>query len=268
MVPFFSFTIFEMHEVISSYNLMIGIGIVSGFLLLQRTSKKLQMSKAEDDVLLLILLGSMLIGFISAALFDKIYHYDNIHDFISNLTKYTGMTFAGGLVGGAIAFLAIYCCVNKGFGGIMLNLNCVTPSVIIAHFWGRIGCFLGGCCFGKPTNSILGVHFPDGSFASQLYGNGSRIIPVQLMEAVFLAIIFTCIYFVIIKYSFACYLLLYGIFRFIIENFRGDDRGELFQTILSPSQCISLVMVIIGGIIVIKELLFKWKQVDSISSQI
>jgi len=264
MVPFFHLTIFDMQAVISSYNLMIGIGIISGVLLLQRTSKKLQMSKSQDDALLLILLGSMLIGFISAVLFDKIYHYNNFQNFISDLTKYTGMTFSGGLLGGTTAFLVIYYCVNKGFDGIMLNLNCAAPSVIIAHFWGRIGCFLGGCCFGKPTNSILGVHFPDGSLASQLYGNGSRIIPVQLIEAVFLAILFIFVYYLFIRHSFVCYLLFYGVFRFVIENFRGDDRGELFQTIFSPSQCISIIMVIIGGIIVFREFRFKWKQADGV----
>ncbi len=253
MLPFFEANLLGFELKISSYNLMIGIGIMVGLLVLQNTCNKLRIAKPQVDNLMVMLAVSLPVGFGSAILFNNAYHYNNAHGFLSNLTTFSGMTFEGGLVGGAITFILMFRSLNKQFKGMVPVLNCIAPSIIISHFWGRIGCFLAGCCFGKPTNSVLGVVFPDRSLPSQFYGEAVKIIPVQLIEALFLAVLFIIISTSLLKYSFSCYLIIYGIFRFFIEYLRGDDRGALFQTVLSPSQCISLLMMLIGVIILLNE---------------
>ena len=252
MLPFFELQFLGSRLIISSYNLLMGIGIVSGLLVLQKACKKLKIPNTQADSLGVMVAASLLTGLISAVLLNKVYHYENSRNFLSELTKYTGMTFEGGLVGGAITFVLMYKSLNKGFKGIMKILNCITPSIVIGHFFGRVGCFLAGCCFGKPTSSPIGIIFPDKSLAAQYYGEGVKVVPVQLMEAIFLAILFLLISNISLNYSFSTYLISYGIFRFLIEYFRGDDRGILFQTVFSPSQCISIIMVITGAIILLR----------------
>ena len=127
----------------------------------------------------------------------------------------------------------------------------IVPCVItMAHGFGRLGCFFAGCCYGKPTDSFLGVTFP---------GHTQAVHPTQLYEAAFLFILFGVFSFLLFKYNFrhnfSLYLVCYGIFRFCIEFLRGDHRGELLGFI-SPSQTWSLVMVIMG--VVLYFLVNKW----------
>ncbi|OQX88164.1 MAG: hypothetical protein B6D55_01260 [Candidatus Omnitrophica bacterium 4484_70.2] len=128
----------------------------------------------------------------------------------------------------------------------------------LGHSLGRWGCFFNGCCYGKPTTSWIGVKFPPDSPAGIL---GEKVIPTQLISLFFLLVIF----FILLNLRkrkkfkgeiFLSYLILYGIFRFIIEFFRGDPRGYIF--IFSTSQFISLIVVAIG--------ISMWKKVKGIHS--
>ena len=107
---------------------------------------------------------------------------------------------------------------------LMFFLNIMIIGIVIAHSLGRVGCFLAGCCYGKETTSILGVTFPKGSTAYFLYGPNHNVLPTQLFEAIFLFILFIILFFMK-KNQFITYLFSYGIFRFILEFFRGDNRG-------------------------------------------
>lgn len=247
MYQVIKFTVFRSSTIIPIYNLMIAMGIITGIILFEHKCGKNGILKKDIDNLMVVIGVSIVFGFISGAIFDKFVHYNNIEDILSHLLIFTGFTFAGGLLGGALVFLIGYKIVMGNFGNFVMHINHIAPSLAIAHFFGRIGCFFGGCCFGKPTNSIIGVQFPVGSLADQLYGHGVKVIPTQLIEALFLMIIFSITYFWLRKNAFTYYLILYGIFRFMIEFFRGDNRGVLFQTILTPSQCISSGMILIGG---------------------
>ena len=74
-------------------------------------------------------------------------------------------------------------------------------------------------------------------------------VPTQLYEALFLFILFGLFTFLLFKFGFRrnleLYLILYGIFRFVIEFFRADERGQLVGSI-SPSQFWSILMVVLG----------------------
>lgn len=123
------------------------------------------------------------------------------------------------------------------------------PSVALAQAFGRIGCFLAGCCYGKETESAIGVIFKNSPFAP----NGIKLIPTQLISSLLLFILT----FVLVRYAdktwrrpfkvAGLYMILYSIGRFIIEFFRGDEeRGNI--GFLSTSQFIS-IFILIGGII-------------------
>ena len=91
-------------------------------------------------------------------------------------------------------------------------------------------------------------------------GLTEKVIPTNLIEAVFLFIVFGILLVVYLKkahpYNLPLYMILYGIFRFVIEYFRDDDRGE-FVPGISPSQFWSILLVI-GGIVLVPVLKKLW----------
>jgi phosphatidylglycerol:prolipoprotein diacylglycerol transferase len=130
-------------------------------------------------------------------------------------------------------------------------LNMVIPGVALAHAIGRIGCFTAGCCYGKPTDSPLGVIFPRGYYADIVYGQ-VPVHPTQLYEAAFLILLFFSLTYLpkVKEHKFAAYLIGYGTFRAFLETFfRGDDRGLLFG--IAPSLILSFAMTLAGIAILI-----------------
>jgi phosphatidylglycerol:prolipoprotein diacylglycerol transferase len=120
-------------------------------------------------------------------------------------------------------------------------------GITIAHALGRIGCFFAGCCGGIKTDSFLGMYFPQHSY---------KVFPTQLFEAVFLLFLFAVLsylFFKDYKINMIVYLLAYGIFRFMLEFIRGDERGEFIFSFLSPSQTISIFLIITALILLYKK---------------
>ena len=121
------------------------------------------------------------------------------------------------------------------------------PGIALGHVVGRFGCFFAGCCYGKPTSLPWGITFTD-PFAQTNVGTplGVPLHPTQLYEAGAEALILGLLLFTERKgrpfagRTFWLYMLLYAISRFIIEFFRGDERGTVFM--FSTSQFISLLL--------------------------
>jgi phosphatidylglycerol:prolipoprotein diacylglycerol transferase len=122
------------------------------------------------------------------------------------------------------------------------------PAIALGHVVGRLGCFFAGCCYGRPTSLPWGVTFHD-PFAASYVGTplGVSLHPTQLYEAG-AELLILGVLLVTEKRgrsfpgrTFWAYMLLYGISRFVIEFFRGDERGMILG--LSTSQFISVVLV-------------------------
>lgn len=224
---------------IHMYGIMVAVGILFAFAVLAYLLKKKNTDKKFADFLFYDGIVSIAVGFVSAALFQAIYNY--IKNPNAGFHFGDGITFLGGLIGGAACFICVYFIFRKKFNMRLYQVLSILPCcILIAHAFGRVGCFFAGCCYGKETNGFWGVKFPNLS---------SKVYPTQLFEAVFLLIMFTiCFYLVLQKsfrYNMSLYLISYGIFRFFIELLRGDDRGTFLYGI-SPSQFWSVAMVITG----------------------
>jgi len=123
------------------------------------------------------------------------------------------------------------------------------PGIALGHVIGRMGCFLAGCCWGKPTTMPWGVVFTD-QFAHANVGTplNERLHPTQLYESgAEFVILLGLLWFEKKGRSFPgrtfwSYMLVYAISRFVIEFFRGDPRGVVFG-VLSTSQFISIILV-------------------------
>jgi phosphatidylglycerol---prolipoprotein diacylglyceryl transferase len=122
------------------------------------------------------------------------------------------------------------------------------PGIALGHVVGRLGCLFAGCCFGRPTTVPWAITFHS-AYAGQNVGTPLNVPlhPTQLYEAGAELLILG---FLLLSErrgrpfpgrTFWSYMLLYGISRFIIEFYRGDNRGTFGM--FSTSQVVSLVIV-------------------------
>lgn len=223
---------------IHMYGVMIAIGILSCYLCLWFFCKKKNIEENFTDFLSYNGFASILVGFLFAGLFQAFYNYLKNPELGFH---FNGITFLGGLIGGIACFLTIYFIFRKKFNNKLIDCVSFIPlCIVIAHAFGRVGCFFAGCCYGVKTDSWLGVKFPDLDY---------KVLPTNLMEAIFLFILFGIMFYLIwkkdFKYNLPLYFISYGLWRFFIEFFRGDDRGAFIFN-LSPSQFWSIIMIICG----------------------
>ncbi len=224
--------IFEIHM----YGILVAIGIFAAFLSIFVYCKRLHIPDGFVDFIFYNGVASILFGFFSAALFQSVYNF--IENPERGFRLGVGITFIGGLIGGALFFLLIYfifrCRLKNSLAEVISVIPC---AILVAHAFGRVGCFFAGCCYGTETDSFLGVQFPN--LAHPVY-------PTQLYEAIFLFLMFALCSYLLLRYrtrhNMSLYLFGYGIFRFLLEFMRGDARGE-FVALLSPSQFWSVLMV-------------------------
>ncbi len=231
---------------ITSYDILLILAILTALILFSILSKSLKMDLRIRNFIFYIFPIVFLFGFLSSWIFQGFYDY--LKSGVVRLDENTGITFYGGLIGGLLTFILIYfTTVHFLFKDkIYLTefnklINIIFTIIPISHAIGRIGCFINGCCYGKETTSFIGI-----------YHDGIKLIPTQLIEALFLFILFLISLKLLFKKKniLPIYLISYGLFRFIIEYFRGDERGASIVDFLSPSQFISLILIIVGIIFV------------------
>lgn len=169
-----------------------------------------------------------------------------------------GNVFYGGFIGSVIA-LTIYCNRKKSTTKKEF-IDIYAVCVPLFHAFGRIGCFLGGCCYG--VESDFGFVAPHNDLVPGF--GGVRRFPISLVECAFNIIVFVILLYLYKKQKcnnkiIFIYMLAYPVGRFIFEFFRGDlIRGIYFG--LSTSQWISIALFIVGFIGIFGKKLFITKQ--------
>jgi len=191
---------------------------------------------------------SGLCGFGFAGIFDSIFKYIKYGEF-----KFYGITFYGGLLGGVLClYLLLKFSKIDTVYATKEWFDRLIPGFILFHIFGRIGCFLGGCCYGKYSQSIFAIAFPDNE-KNGIFHNGLKCLPTQLFEAIALIVILLIV--LRCKNRFKIYLYCYAPTRFCLEFLRGDDRGNALFA-LSPSQMISLGIILVLLLLGIKKHIF------------
>ena len=149
-----------------------------------------------------------------------------------NIVVQSGFVFYGGLIG---VIIGVKILTVRDIKKREKYYYALAPVIPLFHMFGRIGCFMAGCCYGKIIENTVIV-----------FGYEINRIPVQLIEAIYEFILFIILSFIskreIDKDLLKIYLISYSIFRFVIEFFRGDEiRGIWFA--LSTSQWISVFII-------------------------
>jgi phosphatidylglycerol:prolipoprotein diacylglycerol transferase len=157
----------------------------------------------------------------------------------------SGGVFYGGLILAVVVAL-IY--IRRIGLPLWTTTDVFAPGIALGHVVGRFGCLFAGCCFGKPTTMPWGITFHD-TFAATNVGTplGVPLHPTQLYEAG--AELLILIFLLVTERkgrafpgrTFWLYMLLYSVSRFVLEFYRGDDRGNPIG-MLSTSQLISVLL--------------------------
>lgn len=170
---------------------------------------------------------------------------------IATLSDYFGgVVFYGGLIG-FVYGIWFYC---KQFKlSLYPYLEVIAPVIPFAHAFGRIGCFLGGCCYGIEYKGPFAVNYPYNELIPEL--NEVTRFPVQLLEALLNFIVFFVLLYLPKKVKLktgqllGIYLLYYTVARFLLEMLRGDEiRGNIGG--VSTSQIMSILLFPVGIILV------------------
>lgn len=170
-----------------------------------------------------------------------------------------GLVFQGAI---PVTFLYVYiACRRRGIPFWQL-VDAGIPGLALAHAFGRVGCFLNGCCYGQCSETLpWAVRFPPGSpvFYSQAGmmpmpdGWSHPVHPTQLYSVAALMAIFLLLLVLRTKwhpftgFTMPVYLVLYGVKRFIVEMFRGDNNPTLLGFgLLSNQQVFSIISILLG----------------------
>lgn len=256
---------FQMGGIVGySYGLMIGIGALLAIFVSEWRAKRRGL---DGELVFSAAVWGLLAGLLGAKLTFIISNIKLLFTNPSYVLGTDGFTVYGGVVLGIIVGGLI---VKRKKVDVPVYLDLVIPQIALAQGFGRIGCFLAGCCYGKPTDSHFGVVFPVEAIAP----SGIPLIPTQLISAAGDFLIFAIL---LLLSNFATdylkvrkgeeellykdavtkklrffqplsmsgmYLILYGIGRFAIEFLRADPRRTALG--LTSNQYVSIIFVIAG----------------------
>jgi phosphatidylglycerol---prolipoprotein diacylglyceryl transferase len=201
---------------VTSFGAMVAIGALAGLWLFRRELLRRRLPEAATDSAIAGLLG----GLAGAKLLYVLEHMSG-EPALQLLMDRGGMSWFGGLAGGLAAGIAMM--IWKRWPLVPV-LAAATPALALGHLLGRIGCFLVGDDYGRPTSLPWGVAFPEG-----LPPIDVPVHPTQLYEAAFLAMVT----WLLIRWRrggvddaivIGRYLLLTGVFRFALEFLRVNVR--------------------------------------------
>lgn len=168
------------HVTLKSYGLMMVIGFLAAVTIIRYLSRNIT---PDPRLITNAALYSLIAGIVGARIFFVVHHYDNFQG--SPLEIFAiwngGLELLGGVLL-AITVIFFYLWYHKL--PIRRYLDILAIGLMLALAFGRIGCFLNGCCFGKPTELPWGVRFPYGSFAyrSQVEPDPDRDRPQAHVE--------------------------------------------------------------------------------------
>ncbi|MCC7008655.1 MAG: prolipoprotein diacylglyceryl transferase [Acidobacteria bacterium] len=170
--------------------------------------------------------------------------------FVAQPRELLTLVRAGGVFyGGLLAALVTAIVLTRRYRlPLWTTADMFAPGIALGHVIGRLGCLLAGCCYGKPTTVPWAITFTNPlALANVGTPLGIPLHPTQIYEAAAELIVLVALLAterrgrVFAGRTFWLYVLLYGVSRFVIEFFRGDDRGMFYG--VSTSQIVSLIMV-------------------------
>lgn len=227
-----------------TYGLLVATGFLVGVALMAYQAKK---EDVDPDAVMDFSFYVLVAAVVGSRLLYVLVNYDDYINQPLGVFKIWegGLVFYGGFLGAA---LAGFWYVKKEKLDTWKMADLAAPSIALGHAIGRWGCFSSGSCYGRPTDSWLGITFTDPNAIAPL---GVSLYPTQIFGSIMEFSIFLILISVRphIKFKgqlFIMWMMLYAAGRFVIEFFRGDPRGFIIPETASTSQGIAVAVFAVG----------------------
>jgi phosphatidylglycerol---prolipoprotein diacylglyceryl transferase len=227
-----------------TYGFFIAVGFIVGILLAKREAER---RGIDPEVIMDLAFYIIIAAIVGSRLF---YVFTTPDVFLENPLEILkiwngGLVFYGGFI---LALITAVFYVYRWKLNVWQVADVIAPSIALGQFFGRIGCFSAGCCYGKICAMPWAVIF---QAPNSLAPTGIPLHPTQLYHALGNLTIFSILWVYRKKTRFAgqlfwTYVSLYGAVRAVLEIFRDDFRGVVFSDLFSISQVIGILMVVLG----------------------
>ena len=233
--------------VLHTYGLMVAIGFLLALTVARRQFQRfgLPLDRLDPMVLYLMIFG--LLG--ARALYFALESSATLRvdPFAFFRLWEGGLVFYGAVIAGVLTLTVL----SRRYGVRFISLtDAFAAPLLLGHALGRVGCFAAGCCYGRPTELPWGVSF---SHPASLAPRFTPLHPTQLYESAGNLLLFFAALWLSRRERrpgmlTAFYAVSYGLFRFLVEFLRGDDRGFYFHR-FSPSQIVAAALVMLGMLV-------------------
>jgi phosphatidylglycerol:prolipoprotein diacylglycerol transferase len=231
---------------VHSYGLLLALAFLFGLRVSLHYGRR---ERIESSLILDLVFYIFVAAIIGAKLLEVIVdfrYYQQDWRRLLDIYQFGGVYYGGFL----LAVLVSVWFIRKHRMNTWRTIDALSIGLAGGQILGRLGCFLAGCCWGKPASAgfPLAVTFRNAAAAQQVGTPlGIPLHPAQLYEASFLLLLFLFLIYLFGRRKFdgqifLTYLLCYSLLRFFVEFFRGDPRGSVFGGLLSTSQFISLLV--------------------------
>jgi phosphatidylglycerol:prolipoprotein diacylglycerol transferase len=247
-----------------TYGLFIAIAIVVGILVTIRIGKRYEMNPQQVIDMGFIMILSGIIGSRLVYVLINFSYYATRPVDIFKIWQ-GGLVFSGGLIA---VILVIVWYIRRNSYNIWQMGDLWSPAAAIGQGIGRIGCFMAGCCYGRPTDVPWAVIFTDPQSIARL---NIPLHPTQLYSSLSNFIIFIVLMILYGKKKFdgqilLWFLILHSTSRLFIERLRGDDRGIIMND-WSITQLLTILILMASVITLIILKSRHERQTDSAKSQ-
>jgi phosphatidylglycerol:prolipoprotein diacylglycerol transferase len=232
------------------YGLLAALGFLVAFWTSSRRAPREGFSPEIIVDLAPWLIGGAIVG---ARLFYVISHWQS--DFAGRpwwmifALQRSGLVWYGGLIGASVATI-----IHARWKQISLwkLADVIAPSIALGHVFGRLGCLMTGCCYGRRTDLPWAIHFPNDHSTG-----GAPVHPTQIYEAVLNAVLFAGLMWLYRRKRFdgqifGAYLIGYALLRAIVEAFRGDYPHYYLGGHVTPAQLLSVPIFAAGAVLLWK----------------
>ena len=233
-----------------TYGLFVALGFMTLMVVSRRYADGIS-SDALSDIFFVILVSAL----IGARLMYVILNFEAYQHHLVDILKVWngGLVFFGGFLA-AVPAVALYLKI-KGID-IWKTADGLSPGMALGHAVGRLGCFFAGCCYGKECSLPTAVRFTHPESLAPL---NIGLHPTQIYEVFSNLVLFIILVRLMKKKKtdgivFLIYIILYSLFRSVIEFYRGDFRGDFFFHFISVSQGIGVLVSLGAGILLFMRL--------------
>ncbi|MDX1393975.1 MAG: prolipoprotein diacylglyceryl transferase [Gemmatimonadota bacterium] len=244
---------------ITSFGVMMAMSFLTAYWVLRAELVRME---GEPDLAADMLMGALIGGIVGAKIYYVLLYWDRTAAApFEMLVARSGLVWYGGFIGGALGVIWV---VRRAGVSVPWVADACAPALALAYAVGRMGCFLVGDDYGRPTDSWVGIAFPNGIPpttagnlrrygidvpASVSDGELLRVHPTQLYEIGMSLIIFLVLWRIRKNphqagWLFALWLAAAGAERFIVEFFRAKD--DRFLGAFTIAQLISVVLIALG----------------------